>query len=488
MRLRRLFIRIFLWFWLAMALVIVGLFFSIFITERREAGPPWRGAHSALMGFYAQSIAEVFERDGRDALISYLERIERSSDIRTAVFNQDGVEITGRDIPDNARELAARAAQTGMPEFLPPYPPSHFELLAQTVRSPLGRQFVIVAELPAPPPPPLHRPFSNLKRVALQLFAVLVIGGLFCYWLARYVTTPIIKLRAATQELASGNLGARVGTDLTKQRDEVGHLGRDFNVMAERMESLVASQRRLLGDISHELRSPLARLGVALALARRHAPGEEAGAMLDRIGREAESINEMIGQLLTLSRAESGTDGWRNMEVDLRALVQEIADDADFEARSRNRRVRASGMTACTITGVPSLIKSAIENVVRNAARYTAEETQVEISLTCEQPDGDRGWVVINVRDHGTGVPEEAIEKIFRPFYRVEDARDRQSGGSGLGLAIAARAVRLHGGSLSAANATDGGLIVEMRLPLKWHPQDYASASESPSKASSGMP
>jgi two-component system sensor histidine kinase CpxA len=465
MRLRRVFIRIFLWFWLAMALVIVGLFLSIFITERREQGPPWRGRSSALLGVYAQSAAEVFERDGKAALVAYLERVENASRVRAVAFNQDGEEITGRALPPRAREIAERARQSGSPEFFPPNPPTNLELGAQTVRSPKGEPYTIVAEIPVPHPPPLHTPFSNLKRAALQLFAVLVIGGLFCYWLARYLTTPIIKLRAATQELASGNLSARVGSDLTKQQDEVGHLGRDFNVMAERIESLVASQRRLLGDISHELRSPLARLGVALELARRRS-GPEASSMLDRIGREAESINEMIGQLLTLSRAESGTDGLRNIKINLCALLQEIADDADFEARSRARRVHTTTCQDCTITGVAPLIKSAIENVVRNAARYTAEDTEVEITLVCEESNG-QSQAVINVRDHGAGVPEEAINKIFRPFYRVEDARDRQTGGSGLGLAIAARAVRLHGGTITAANAADGGLIVEMKLPLK---------------------
>jgi two-component system, OmpR family, sensor histidine kinase CpxA len=465
MKLQRVFIRIFLWFWLAMALVIAGLFLSFYITERREMSPPWRGRHSALLGVYAQTAAEVYERDGKAALVPYLERVERASRVRAVIFKGDGEEITGRAIPARAQEILERARQSGAPQFAPPQPPSNLELGAQTVRTPGGEQYVVVAEIPAPPPPLLHTPFSNLKRLALQLLAMLVIGGLFCYWLARYVTTPIIKLRAATQELASGNLSARVGSQLTKHQDEVGHLGRDFNVMAERIESLVASQRRLLGDISHELRSPLARLGVALELARRRA-GADASAALDRIGREAESINEMIGQLLTLSRVESGTDGLRNIEIDLCALVKEIADDADFEARSRARRVRTQVCDACTMTGVAPLIKSAVENVVRNAARYTAEDTEVEIKLLCEASNGER-QAVINVRDHGAGVPEEAINKIFRPFYRVEDARDRQTGGSGLGLAIAARAVRLHGGSIMAANAPDGGLIVEMRLPLK---------------------
>lgn len=466
MRLQRVFIRIFLWFWLAMALVIAGLFLSFFITERRELNPPWRGRQSALLTVYAQSAVDVFERDGKAALLAYLERIESTSRMRAVIFNADREEITGRSLPPRAEEMAERALQSGEQQFSPPRPPSHLEVGAQTVKTPNGEQYTMVAEIPAPPPPPLHTPFSNIKRLALQLLAMLVIGGLFCYWLARYVTAPIIKLRAATQELASGNLSARVGTGLTRQQDEVGHLGRDFNVMAERIESLVASQRRLLGDISHELRSPLARLGVALELARKRA-GEDAGAALDRIGREAESINEMIGQLLALSRLESDTEGLRNMQIDLCALVQEIADDADFEARGRARRVRASTCDSCRMMGVAPLVRSAIENVVRNAARYTAEETVVEIKLVCEERNGE-SRAVINVRDYGAGVPEDAIDKIFRPFYRVEDARDRQTGGSGLGLAIAARAVRLHGGTIEAANATDGsGLIVEMKFPLK---------------------
>ena len=279
------------------------------------------------------------------------------------------------------------------------------------------------------------------------------------------MTTPIVKLRDTTHELAAGNLTARISHKLIKRRDEIGYLGRDFNLMAGRIESLVEAQRRLLRDISHELRSPLARLRVALELVRRRA-APELSVGLDRIERESESINEMIGQLLALSRVESGADRLRNVPVDLCALVKDVADDADFEARSRNRSVRVTTSDACTTSGVPELLRSAIENVVRNAVHYTAEATEVEITLRCEDVEAER-YVLISVRDHGAGVPEEAINEIFRPFYRVEDARDRQTGGTGLGLAIAARAVRLHGGSITAANAPDGGLIVELRLPVR---------------------
>jgi two-component system sensor histidine kinase CpxA len=306
--------------------------------------------------------------------------------------------------------------------------------------------------------------------MGLRFLIILVIGGIFCYWLARYLTTPLFRLRTTTNELAEGNLSARVARKLTKRRDEVGQLGRDFNVMAERLESMVRAQQRLLGDISHELRSPLARLGVALGLARQRS-GAEANGALDRIERESENLNEMISQLLTLTRLESGTDGRRRTDVDLAALVRDVAEDADFEARSRNRSVQVVSSDSCSISGVEELLRSAVENVVRNAVRYTPEGTAVEVTLRRRNGGGDN-YAIISVRDRGKGVPEEALEKIFRPFYRTEDARDRQSGGgTGLGLAITERAMHMHGGSVTATNAPDGGLSVEMRLNLNQPPR-----------------
>jgi two-component system sensor histidine kinase CpxA len=174
----------------------------------------------------------------------------------------------------------------------------------------------------------------------------------------------------------------------------------------------------------------------------------------------------MISQLLTLTRLESGTDGRKRSEVDLSALVHEVAEDADFEAHSLNRSVQVVVSDSCSINGVEELLRSAVENVVRNAVRFTAEGTAVEIALKRQNGSGDN-FAVISVRDRGNGVPEESLEKIFRPFYRTEDARDRQSGGgTGLGLAITERAVRMHGGSVQATNAPGGGLSVEMKLLL----------------------
>jgi len=234
--------------------------------------------------------------------------------------------------------------------------------------------------------------------------------------------------------------------------------------MAERIEALMTTQRQLLRDISHELRSPLARLNVALELARQGS-GPEAKGALDRIDREAEQLNDLIGQLLTLPRLESGSDQIARGPVSLARLVQAIAADANFEAQTRNRTVHAVVEKEITIYGSEEMLRQGIENVVRNAVRYTAEHTQVDMSVS--RRSGRRGdEAIIRIRDHGPGVPEDTLPQLFLPFYRVADARDRQSGGTGIGLAITERAVRLHNGTVTAANAPDGGLIVEIVLPI----------------------
>jgi len=226
----------------------------------------------------------------------------------------------------------------------------------------------------------------------------------------------------------------------------------------------MTAQRHLLRDISHELRSPLARLIVALELARQRS-GKEAKGALERIEEEAERLNDLIGQLLTLTQLESGGERIERGPVPLKELIESIAADADFEAQTRGRNVRALVEDDFAVQGSEELLRRGIENVVRNAVRYTAEGTQVEIAVSRRRGDsGDS--VVIRVRDHGPGVPEEVLARIFLPFYRVADARDRQSGGTGIGLAITERAVRLHNGTVAAANAPDGGLIVEITLPL----------------------
>jgi two-component system sensor histidine kinase CpxA len=474
---RSLFLKIFLWFGLAMVVINVASFVTGILTERRSQ--PMRTSPMAqTFGVLAQTAVEIFERDGQPPLASYLDRVEAASHIHAVLLDERGNELSGRTLPNGSKELVQRVTQQS--GFLFVFPDQKQNPLgALAVRGAGGSSYVMVGELPKPGfsgPPRLGERGSLLFGVRMAertLLPLLLVGALFCYWLAKYLTSPIVQLRNATRQLSDGNLTARVDEKLLKRRDEITYLGRDFNLMAARIECLVEAQRRLLGDISHELRSPLARQGVAVGLARRRG-GPEVSPALDRIAREADRMNVMIGQLLALSRGESGSDGLENVRIDLGVLVQEITDDADFEARDRDRSVRITRLEPSTTVGELELVRSAIENVVRNAVRYTATGTQVEVSLTAEAVNGHR-FAVVRIRDHGKGVPDAAIDEIFRPFYRVEDARDRKSGGTGLGLAIAARAVRLHDGTINAENATDGGLIVEIKLPVKNYAQQQSN-------------
>jgi len=307
-------------------------------------------------------------------------------------------------------------------------------------------------------PPPLPRP-SPVFIPTPVLVAAVVVSAVVCFLLARHLAAPLKRVREASGRLAAGDLGARAGSLVRPRRDEIGDVVRDFDAMAERLHLLVSGQKQLLSDISHELRSPLARLQVAVELARRKA-GPEAENHLNRIEAEGTRMNEMIGQLLTLGRADSDRPAIAE-EVDLSDIVRSVATDTDYEARQTGREVRVQRSDPAIVLGDAALLSSAIENVVRNASRYTHTGTAVDISLEATPTHGR-----IRVRDHGPGVPPHETERIFLPFHRVSAARDRDSGGTGLGLSIAARAVNAHGGSIRATNAEGGGLEVSIDIPL----------------------
>jgi two-component system sensor histidine kinase CpxA len=311
------------------------------------------------------------------------------------------------------------------------------------------------------PPGPLSERMQLhfLIRIAIAL----AISGVLCFVFARYMTSPILKLGNAVRQFARGDLSVRVGPQLGGRRDELSILARDFDNMAERIESLLNSQRNLLRDVSHELRSPLARLNVALELCRQ-GKGTDAGKYLDRIAREAEKLNEMIGQILAYNRMDSGASGLKIEKLDLEALIRGIAADAQYEAESRGRQISLT-TEQCTIEGDREILRRAIENVVRNAISYTAGHSAVEISQKCFF-EKDKNCALITVRDHGPGVPEKDLERIFHPFYRVDAGRGSETGGTGLGLAITESAVRAHNGGIRALNAPDGGLVIEITLPL----------------------
>jgi len=446
---RSLFLKIFLSYWLAQALFLVlAIIVTITLRQRGEFAA-WEARQNAVLS----EAVQTYEQAGQPELRRYLDDLHDSQHVRAFLFDDHGQELSSRPVPHWA-ESVARGAMPPPHDLWQRFAPSPFRRITLAASS--GRHYTAVVMLPPGPIGPGGIP-------GMGVFIGIVSSGLVCYLLARYLTSPIVRLRAATQKLAAGDLSARAGKPGSRGGDEIAELVRDFDVMAERLETSVKAQARLLTDISHELRSPLARLNVALALARqRTGPGAESA--LDRIDLEANRLNDLIGELLTIARLEAGDDSRQKLPIHMAEMLQEICSDADFEAQSRNCSV--NGVIGCdpVVIGSPTLLHSAIENVVRNGTRYTREGTAVEVCL--ERADTTiQHEAIIRVADSGPGVPEESLSKIFRPFYRIDDARGRQTGGVGLGLAITDRVVRLHGGTVHAENRSEGGLVVEIRLP-----------------------
>src|SRR6202140_3496419 len=448
---KSLFLRIFLSFWIAQALFVV---LAIVVTVAlRPRSSTWEGLRTTVLN----EAVSAYEEGGNLQLRQYMDGLERSQRVRAYLFDERGNEVSGRGAPDWAMRVAAGGPRTPHDGFLFPAPPVQRDSRASSDGK---HRYTVVLGLPPGP-----RVFFGPRGMPVPgLIIAIISSGLVCYFLSWYLTKPIVRLRTATRQLAAGDLTARIGAPAGKS-DEVGGLMRDFDAMAERIETLMKAQSRLLNDISHELRSPLARLNVALGLARQRA-GVESADMLDRIELEAARLNELIGRILTLARLEDGEQRVPQTPVPLAELVANVAEDAEFEAQERHCHVHTVIPEGdWGVRGNDSLLHSAIENVVRNAIRYTQEGTSVEIELAREKSAGG-AEAVLRGSDSGPGVPAEALGKLFEPFYRLDDARGRLTGGVGLGLAITERAVRFHGGKVLAFNRAEGGLMVEIRLPF----------------------
>jgi two-component system, OmpR family, sensor histidine kinase CpxA len=472
---KSLFLKIFLSFWAALALSLV---LAILVTIALR--PARHGIESQGLQTLAEAV-NAYQSGGEHGAHEYVEELWHTQHVRVFVFDASGHELAGRPVPPWIEDVRQGVPPRGGPlrhrSWMDNLLPDRITREALTLD---GKRYTMVLELPPGP-----GVFFGRRDVPLLGITIAVLSsGLICYLLAWSMTSPVTRLRKAAQSLAAGDLSARTGAPEGGRGDELTQLMRDFDRMADRIERLVDSQSRLLKDVSHELRSPLARLSVALGLARQRAASKadlevapELENSLNRIELEADRLNQLIQRLLTISRLESGTDGLRKTILSLRELVEQVAHDAEYETPGRGCRVTstsAASTSALTlpadstdeflVEADPDLLRSAVENAVRNATRYTAEGTTVEVRLEREQgASGEQ--IVVRVLDSGPGVPDEALQKIFEPFYRLDDARNRETGGAGLGLSIADRAIRLHGGQLRASNRKEGGLEVEIRIP-----------------------
>lgn len=446
---RSLFLRIFLSFWAAMLLVLSAI----------GAVAWYRFNHVQSVSMDIKALAnEAAARlhvGGIPALHDWIQEVERQyRDRLIFVVDQSGEDIRKRKLPESYLHYVARLREAGvLDNALPPRRRDDPLLLTPLFTDRDGTVYTVMIS----PPNWQNLLLAPDVRAALLVFA-LITSGLVCGWLARHVSRPVERLQASARSLAAGNMEARAGEEFSRRRDELGVLARDFDKMADHVRNLIASKENLLRAMSHELRSPLARLRVATGLARR--PDADIGRQLDRIELEAERLDVLIGQMLQLSHLRAVPPLPRE-PLDLTGLLGEIVEDALLEAGAADKRVEWSAGCPLMVAGDHTLLRSAIENVLRNAIRFTRPASAVLVSAHREQHRA-----VIAIEDRGPGVPQAELERIFEPFYRVAQSRDRDTGGTGLGLAITARVMALYRGEVRACNAVSGGLRVEMRLPL----------------------
>ncbi len=456
---RSLSLKIFLWFWLA---VLVGSLAFAAVA----AWLPSQTFIGRAAKYFAFNLAttgrmgvDLYEQNGPTALETFLEGIETISAFKLYVLTEQGAALRATPLPPGALALAQRAMSAGSVQA---QDWTTHPLIAQQVISGSGQAYVILLELPAG----LVQLLAQMSRaLVLRFVAALSASGLVCLLMVRYLTSPIRKLQAAVRKFARGDLSVRVASKIGSRQDEIADLGRDFDSMAARIETLMHAHERLLRDVAHELRSPLTRLNVALEIALKHSDAQMT-AFLGRISVEAQQLSRLITQVLALSRLENIEVELHLEPVCLEKLIERIVKDANFEGQPQEFSVAFQLEQGITLMADGRLMHSAIENVVRNALRFTPPGSQVEIDQAVHTLEGI-STAVVSIADHGPGVPQEALKDLFNPFFRVPDKQGRTSGGAGIGLAIAFHAVSLHRGVIHAMNRPNGGLCIEIRLPIE---------------------
>lgn len=423
-----LFAKILLWFLATILITATG--FMVIDTYSEYAVPRDRRVARTGVGFLLSEARHVLETEGAPALASHLDRMEAEYGATMVV-----IDAGGRDIVSGEDRSA-----------LMPAADRWFPLIRD------GRGFYVYE-----PDGKGHWFFLEVSPIARLLAPqrLWVIGAVvaLCYVLARHLTAPLRGMEHAVERFGQGDFTARLHAE---RRDELGRLARTLNHMGERIQSLLEGQRTLLHDVSHELRSPLTRLGLAVELAH---SGSDRDRALDRIQTEADRLNALVGELLTLSRIDSQMSVPERSAVRLDEILEELQDICSLEASRRRCRLVLDCQKPITFEANKELLRRAVENVIRNALRHAPHDSDVTVTAVQNEHE-----TRIAVRDRGPGVPAESLNRIFEPFYRVDQDRNRETGGSGLGLAIARRAVDSHRGGILARNASPG-LEIEIRLP-----------------------
>jgi len=414
---------------------------SVWFVARGELENYTATKHSGL----GREAARVLAAGGREALLRWLDHeAVIPDDVTVYVLDAQSHDLRGQALPA-LYEGFVRRSVVGAPER----PGDAFRpvRLAPQIVATDGEAFTFLVL-----PNRISLLGNALTTVGLLAAAILVIATV-AWWIARSVGRPVGELQRVVRELASGQTDARVPAEIAARGDELGSLAADFNRMAEQLSGLLASRARLMGELSHELRSPLARLQAALALAAHH--GTFRAGEVARIEAEIRRMDQTIGDLLKFSRLDAAAPLQRRL-VRLDELLQALVRDEEIEAANRGCRLELEAAAGPPLVGDPELLRTAFENVLRNAIRYAPAGTAVQLALQREP-----SWLVVRIADRGPGVPAEFLARIFEPYVRVPDGTE----GTGLGLAIARRAVEAHGGTIEAMPRDGGGLEVRLRLP-----------------------
>jgi len=449
-------VKIFSWFWVT-ALVIIGIIIvgrQVIDLRPIDSSTMYASVASKL----AAEAAQAYESGGAAGFARFANSLAGGNKNQVFLLDEFDKDVLSRAISKDTLRLASEA---GKDQLVTTHIPLYERVAAYKFVSTSGRPYTLVLYE--------RSAASNLTGMLLSAGIPFLLGLLFvvtilCLWLAYHIAAPIHGIQSAARRVAQGDLSARVPHAISLRHDELAALAADFDSMVERIEMLIRTQKTLLNSVSHELRSPLARLNVCLAMMRKHMP-EEVIDIGERMERDVARIDTLMGQLLTLSRLEAGLSSVERENVNFTLLVQEVAADGNFEAQSLGKTVSLEASSPIVLERADSLaLRSACENIVRNAIHFTRPGTEVKVALGIDSP-ATSPQVLLTVRDEGPGVPGDALQNIFRPFFRI-NGPGRQSQGNGLGLAIALEAVRLHHGTIIASNLDPIGLEISVRLPV----------------------
>src|SRR5712671_1900603 len=450
-----LFVKIFSWFWVT-ALVIIGIIFvGRRVMDLRPIDPS--SMYASVAPMLAADAARAYESGGPAGFARFANNLAGGHESQLFLLDESNKDVLSRAISRDALRLAREG---GKDQLVTTQSSLYERVAAYKFVSASGRPYTLVL---------YQRSGPNLTGMLVTagipfLFGLVVAVTILCFWLAYHIAAPIHGIQLAARRVAQGDLTARVPHAVSLRRDELAALAIDFDSMVERIEVLIRTQKNLLNSVSHELRSPLTRLNVSLAMMRKHA-SQEACDICERMERDVARIDARIGQLLTLSRLEAGLSLGKRENVNFTLLVEEVVADGNFEAQSLGKSVSLKSSSDIVLETADSLaLRSACENIVRNAIRFTRPGTEVNVALDVDNTASSR-QVFLTVRDQGPGVPKDALQNIFSPFFRINGPGRREEG-NGLGLAIALEAIRLHHGSITASNLIPEGLEISVQLPV----------------------